>query len=444
MKKFRKISKKFWKSIKKFWKRLWQMPSNLLIRKKNYLKEIEQTIELFRFMDEEEQKENFDWVSWSIEHDLVEGAFDNKVYIKYWMRFIKVIKTDIFLPDDNLKNFIKLISVYMPVCREIEQFISELRSVEEIKEDNFLSVLNHEDKINLNNIFKDALVSFRVTINELNDGEIKFNEHKTIVAKEKRKCILRKHGIEKIISGALRKMPEQEKISKLQASSKIFKEKAKKYKNESAMFLFFAGMIAVVVLLVMLYKIFFGDNINLPERSGNVDSSAFYIYVILEILLGGRLLFSVIALAGFFYCLRFYAASNHNAIICDQRANTLESFEALYENVKVGKERLLVVEKVLNSATEHLPTGFSKLQSDSGGEGIVSSLASLFKALGVQLPACLSLCSHSARLAVRVNNAVVKKRRQTEAGTHSKSEGKQRQKTPKKAHKYPLAILPVL
>ena len=66
-------------------------------------------------------------------------------------------------------------------------------------------------------------------------------------------------------------------------------------------------------------------------------------------------------LVGLFACIRFYAASNHNAIVCDQRANTLKSYKALRDAAgTMMKERLLVLQKVLNSATDHQPTGFSK------------------------------------------------------------------------------------
>ena len=358
--------------MKIFWQRLWQILSSVLIKKRDYLKEIEETIEAFRLMSERKQREHFRVSSRSVENNLVEGDFDNKVHIKYLMRFIKVIKTRIFFPKTDDVNYMKLISAYTSVHAEIGRFINELYGIEKIKEDDFLNILNHEDRVNLTAILKSALVSFRVTINRRSS----FNEHKKFATSRKSVFALQKDDIKKIINKTLQKIPEPGKIYKLKIFSEIFKRKAEEYRNNAKGFLMLAIMLIVFAFVFAFAQGISKFDIELPQKY-NVDSNAFYIYLILESLFRGKLLFSVIALTGFFYCLRFYAASNHNAIICDQRANTLESFEALYENVEEDKERLLVVEKVVNSVTEHLPTGFSKQQSDSGVGGIVSSLLSL-------------------------------------------------------------------
>ena len=379
--------KEFWQSVKKIWKRLWQTQSDSPSHERDYIKEIEQAIEVFRLMNLEEQFKNFIPVSIFIENLLAEGGFDNKIQIKYFTRFVKIIKTKIFTPRGEVAKHIELDSVYLKAMSQVRRFINELRGVERIKEDRFLNILNHENKVIFNSALMSSVAFFRKIIDELNDQKFTLDKFENFATKIGDIFMTKEDRIKEIIGEALKKIAEQDKINKLKIASDIFKNKAKKYRSNSRWFLTSAVLLPLAFFSFIFFQKFFEFDIfeydiKFPQET-NADSSAFYIYLILEILFRGRLLFSIIVLTGFFYCLRFYAASNHNAIICDQRANTLESFEALYENVGKGKkgeeEKLEVVKKVLNSATEHLPTGFSKQQSDSGGEGIVSSFASLLK-----------------------------------------------------------------
>ena len=363
--------KNLWQRVKNLWQGLWQTQSDSQSKERNYLKEIEQAIESFRLMSMEEQRKFFVVSSMFIENNLVEGNFDNKVHIKSLMRFVKIIKKNIFLPKLEPANFEKLNFIYIPIYLEIEGFINELYGVEKIKENRFLNILNNEDRVSINVALKRAIVQFVAIANQVNNTMPTLEGREDFAANVKSLFTLEKNKIKKIIGEAMCKIAEQDKINKLKISSEVFKKKAKEYRNNSKRFLVSAVVLIVGTFLFVFYQV-------KPSAISDTGSGSFYTYLILENLLRGRLLLSIIVLTGFFYCLRFYAASNHNAIVCDQRANTLESFEALYENVEEDKEKLLVVEKVLNSATEHLPTGFSKLQSDSSG-GIVSSLASLLK-----------------------------------------------------------------
>ncbi len=352
------------------------------IREGYYIKKIKRKIEDFRIMNDEEQGKNFGNFSDFIKSNLVEGDFDNKIHIKYLMRFIKIIKTRIFLVKKNAAEVdaehAELIFVCAQALVHIEKFINELHGVEKIKEDNFLNILSHEDQVKLNTVLTQSLISFRVIINALNNPNLIFDKISIFFDEMKTTFNLETNNIKKIFGGGLKKITEQEKIDKLKKSSKIFRKKAVQYRRNSWLFLLGAAVPLVGIVVLAIYSDFFDYSIEFPEKT-DIDSSTFYIYFISKILFSGRLLFAIMTLAGFFYCLRFYAASQHNAIICEQRANTLGFFDALYENVEEDKEKLLVVEKVLNSATEHLPTGFSKLQSDSGGGVDLSTLASLFK-----------------------------------------------------------------
>ena len=380
--------KKFGESMKEFWKRLWhtqnESQSNPPSHERDYLKEIEQRIEDFCFMNVEKQTEIFSNLSLSIRNDLAEGGLDSKVHIKYLMRLAKIIKIATFFRSSDIIKHIEQDPLYLPLLMCMQRFINELHGIEKIKEDDFLNVLNHEDKVSLNNTLMGSMGFFRVTMDRSSYGTFNYPQPNNFYTDAIEHFVRAENSIKEIIGKALQKITEQEKVNKLKIASEVFKKKAREYRKNAKRFLMSAAMLIMGVFVFIFLKALLGYkifeyNIISPQKS-DIDNNAFYIYFILEILFSGRLLFSIIALTGFLYCLRFYAASQHNAIICDQRANTLESFEALYENVEEDKERLLVVEKVLNSATEHLPTGFSKQQSDSGVGGIdLSKLLSLVK-----------------------------------------------------------------
>ena len=345
----------------------------------NYLKKIEGRILIFRVMDHNLQRKNFNTISYFIEDALTEGGFDNKVRIKYFMRFVKTIKTFFALPDLEPINR-KTFNNYSNLKGNIDNFVNELHGVEKIKEDIFLNTLSHEEQV----VFNECLASFinflYVLVVRLEIGDE--DSDKNFFKNQENLLVHQKNIMKEILDKALQKITEQEKINKLKIASKIFKDKAKQYRWNAIWFMCgsaVAAGLAVSLIIKKVFKFYYIEQNSYIE----VNNNALYVHMILDALLSGRLLLSIIALTGFLYCLRFYAANQHNAIICEQRANTLESFEALYENVGENKgkneEKYLVVQKVLQSATEHLPTGFSKLQSDSGGGVDLASLASLLK-----------------------------------------------------------------
>ena len=360
--------------MRKFWKRA---SVEADADKRDYLKEIEEKIEAFRIMSEEEQRKNIRDFASSIKNNLVEGNFDNKIHIKYLMRFIKVIKMQIRLEKSEIEKSLEISNSFAFALVEIISFIGGLRGVEESKEDGFLNHLNHEEKVSLNTILINALDPLCAIIEQPPSLQMSPDQIKDFFDSMTEYFKTLRHNTAKIIGRGLEEITKQEKINRLKIASRAFKIKANLYRSGFGIFLLLAAFIVYGVFASAYFTNLFDLDIKFPEKN-NININTFYIYLMLKFVFSGRLLFSIIVLTGFFYCIRFSAASQHNAIICDQRVNTLEAFEALYENVEEDKEKLLVVEKVLNSATEHLPTGFSKQQSDSGGIA-PSSLLSLLK-----------------------------------------------------------------
>ena len=234
----------------KFWKKPRKTLINIISNERNYLKEIEQAIESFRLMSAEEQFKNFQVFSWSIGNNLVEGDFDNKVHIKYLMRFIKIIKTKIFFPDIDPAKHEKLVLFYMPAVLQIERFVNELRSIERVAEDDFLNILNHEEKVHLNNVLKYIALSFRGIITRLNKGVVDFDGVENFFATVKKDFAEAENDMKKIISDSPQKIARQKNINKLKMISWIFKRQAREYRVYS---LFLLALVSVLISSVFFW-----------------------------------------------------------------------------------------------------------------------------------------------------------------------------------------------
>ncbi len=170
-------------------------------------------------------------------------------------------------------------------------------------------------------------------------------------------------------------------IGNLEEQAGIFFKKGGEYKTNSRLFLGGAGVFIGLVVLFQIYNLFCKQGSEL-EYIDLEQGDYLYFYVALKTLLSTSTLLSIVILVGLLVCIRFYAANNHNAIICDQRANTLKSYKALRASAKTDEERRLILQKILDSATEHQETGFSKQESNDSGNAIskiASDLVRLFK-----------------------------------------------------------------
>ena len=189
-----------------------------------------------------------------------------------------------------------------------------------------------------------------------------------------------------VINAANVRAKEAEGFRGLEDEASFFEGKASKYKISARLFLFAAFIFLALIIFLpsflshVLPSVFPKDSEMLDELSKLADkknvSKSFYFYLALKMILSSRMTMFIIFVAGFFSCIRFYAAHSHNVIICDQRTNTLKSFRSLYAASEVDDKRL-VLEKVLDSATAHQPTGFSKQQSDHGGSSEFSLLSKI-------------------------------------------------------------------
>ena len=348
--------------------------------KRDFLKEIEEKNEEFRLTSVKRQTEKFQETFSVMQNNFTIGEIDNKKQIKCMLRFIKTTH-HIFLHKEYFdiggpKIFENLNEAHKQINFRFLRFQNELYGIEKHKENDFLDVLNHDDSIKIKNSIFQVIVILSYGMADIKrfNAVVKNKDSATALAekilKHAKDIYLYSNEIRDVIVKNLQEITDKEKIAKLKNSSEFFKNKSRKYRwNAVYLMLGAIGIagLAVLSLLPIAENFFRKNHYSQPSSYVEINNSVFYVNVVLETLLSGRLLLSAILLTGFFYCLRFYAANQHNAIICEQRANTLESFEALYKNVEEDKERLLVVEKVLQSATEHLPTGFSKQQSDSGG-----------------------------------------------------------------------------
>ncbi len=298
-------------------------------------------------MSKKKQRSYFSDALNFIKNNLVKGGFDNKTRMKYLMRFLKIAKPSIFCPNiDSVPD--KVWNLYFQIKKMAEKFINELRGIDKIKEDDFLNMLSHKEQIIFIDVINETMNALDLSIFMFQDKSLEYEEHTYQTRSDLRKLIANKNKIEKIIGSTLPKVTKQENTN-LKIFSRTFRKKAAQYRKNSRLFLL--GVVIPLVTIVFLAKFsnFFDYKIEFPPPK-DADSTAFYIYFISKILFSGRLLFAITTLTGFFYCLRFYAANQHNAIICDQRANTLEAFEPLYENVtrKVVRRGLSLSRKFFN------------------------------------------------------------------------------------------------
>ena len=178
-----------------------------------------------------------------------------------------------------------------------------------------------------------------------------------------------------------RREKEKEKTiaNDLGKQAESFRRKGFEYRFISMFFLVLAvSIVSLIFYSPVAYDLF-------PQHMGGTDTyydptkDYLYFYIALKIIFSKSTLFAIAIITALFSCIRFYAANNHNAIICDQRANTLNSYKALRDSAKTEEEGRLILQKVLDSATDHQVTGFSKLESNDSDNVISKIISDLVK-----------------------------------------------------------------
>ena len=254
----------------------------------------------------------------------------------------------------------------------------------------FLSFLPNEKKEELDKVFSELLNNIYENLQPPAD-QSKANDFAAFL-NDARSIFTQINGI------AEEKLKLEQTVGSLGKKASIFTDKAKNYRSNAGYFLIGAASIIFLTVVFLTMILFFGNTFsswlpNFLEKDlmnygkefsvyTEKPSKSLYFYLTLKMLISGRVLMSILLIAGFFYCLRFYAANNHNAIICDQRANTLESVESLYA-ASEGENKKLILEKALDSATAHQPTGFSKQQSNNDVQSVLSLLSKIIPFTGM-------------------------------------------------------------
>ncbi len=244
----------------------------------------------------------------------------------------------------------------------------------------FFEVELHEKAIFYSKANKDELARTQSLIDtflQLLQKNIKFkkNEAKETDAEKLEEHInLTNTSIAQIIGAIKERLKEVETVGNLDAQAKNFTAASKKYKKNAVWFLVGAGGIFLLfVCAIFVLTNYFSE---VPLSEAKEAKEYIYFYIALKTIFSLRVLLSVSLLVILFASIRFYAANKHNAVVCDQRANTLKSYKALRNSATAGEERLLVLQKILDAATDHQPSGFSK--EDKDGDSLIGkSLAEL-------------------------------------------------------------------
>ena len=140
----------------------------------------------------------------------------------------------------------------------------------------------------------------------------------------------------------------------LELRKNIFSDTAQKFKYRGIIFLSLTILSMLILISWGVFLIY--QNLIINPIIDDVDIFAKYSSI------GGKLIVTATLFFILSACLRVYFALKHNETICQQRADTLASYEKIYD--VAGDNKNLVLEKVTEAVFTQLPTGFSKLQSN--------------------------------------------------------------------------------
>ena len=214
----------------------------------------------------------------------------------------------------------------------------------------------------------DILPILKTLIKIINPDFFENNEHysKKIISAKAALHIEKNFELRNIIESINLKISEKRKERIFEKHSIHFKRAEKKHEVVAH---FFMGSTALLALLAILWVL----NIHCNEwawewlkksNSCTVDikdikSIHHLIYLISERGVFVAILFTII-----FACLRGYFANSHNKTLNNHRYNCLKTFQYFNE---ISPDPYLTM-KAVDSVFDHLPTGFTKLQSNKGEE----------------------------------------------------------------------------
>ena len=309
--------------------------------------------------------------------NIIEDAFEKiggigiDLEIIYRIKLLQKINPGIFTRMSGAREMYKQSSkIFLFLVEDLNKLynFSFRDSANKSGLETFVKFLKNVEKDKLNNIFTELWSNLHRNLKTPVE-EIRAEEFEIFLTNTK-------SAVAKVIGAVEERLKQEERVENLKDEVILFTKAARNYKINSWCFLGGASLL----LIFLLFSLFTGDNKFFPEKIMLFEqepSKGFYLYLALKTLISDRILVSTIFVAGFFYCVRFYAASNHNVIICEQRANMLASFKALYI-VSNDDDKTIVLEKILDSITASYPTGFSKLQKDTSDNSTAALLSKIF------------------------------------------------------------------
>ncbi len=281
--------------------------------------------------------------------------------IQYRIKFICAIKPDVLAAVSITKGryadaqykFSRLIDFFRDVIHERPNFYKEI---------DYDELSKIREKINfLLQLLEDNIEYGRGNAEELQSNTDRTKDVIEIIFRDVRKRIREKE---------IRREKEQETVGDLNEQADFSEKNSKKYKYNARCFL--AGTVIIVAVIACLPYFYFDATITEVEKA----KEYIYFYIALKTIFSARTLLSVTLLVMLFASIRFYASSYHNAVVCDQRANTLRSYQSLRNAATTDTEKHLVLQKILDAATDHQPSGFTK-EDKVGDSPIEKALATL-------------------------------------------------------------------
>ena len=329
----------------------------------------------FSFLSASEQQEDIEKLVNKINFSFsfnTQKSLANKICLIKVLKF-DIEKTDFYkcLQDEELK--IK----YASISKNINKAREMLQEIPDGDESNFIKMFNLQAWL-LQDLFAILLRNFNLKI------LISWKENKVMadaqfykINFEAEALILAVQELKKLIVKNLSIFISNKNRRFFTRQAKFFLRAKKEYAFRSRLF-----MVGVFISLLLVVAWAFNlhcqwDWLQQADACGKLSSlKDINLYPFLYLLLG-KMTVAISLLAFFAACLRGYFANSHNRSVNHHRYNALVTFQHFN---KSHRNNDYLVRKAIDTTFDHLPTGFTKLQSDKGEEKI--SVADILRVLG--------------------------------------------------------------
>ncbi len=274
--------------------------------------------------------------------------FNNLRKLEYRIKFICVIKPNVITVITSNPNNKKL---FVKAENDLRKFIEFIRETVGNTDSIIYKEINQAElfliNIKIHGFLEQLQINISVAVDNMPE-EVKINFLGRLIYRIDDAVSFFTEIEERIKS-------KKKTVGNLNEQAVTFRNKSKGYKKTSYAFL--ACSLAIVISLAFLAYCQRGSTTMVPHIP---IRDYLYFHLALETIFSVNTLLSITLLATFFSGLRFYAVNNHNAIVCDQRAITLESYENLSKAATTEQDRQVLLQKILDVATDHQPSGFVK------------------------------------------------------------------------------------